>query len=246
MTDWAPGPDARRSVYEHLQSSSASRTGPPTPAITATTAARRLRRYLAATAAAQFAPSTTAGTPCRSSRSSRGATSASSSVIAKNDENMSMSTNDVLTHKRETTTADGRRRRRAAARHGRRRRCEWMIAAIEPANRVVQRLVVKQGRRQGVKDDMTTHEVRREGVRGHARGERARPRPSDLSECAEVRHSRSLWHAVECHVGSDAGDRNGEDLGGRRARGESSVVASSSASRRARAPLSLSHSLVPR
>ena len=143
VADWAPGPDARLSVYEHLQSSGASRTGPPTPPVTATTAARRLRRYLAATAAAQFAPSTTAGTTCRSSRSSRGATSASSSVIAKNDENMSMSTNGVLTHKKETQTADGRRRRRATARHGHRRRCEWMIAAIEPANRVVQRLVVK-------------------------------------------------------------------------------------------------------
>ena len=94
------------------------------PCLTTKTAARRRRRYLAAAAAARSVPSTATGTTCRSSRSSCGATSASSSNIAKNDENMSMSTNGVLTHKTETKTADGRRRLRAAARHGCRRRRE--------------------------------------------------------------------------------------------------------------------------
>ena len=49
---------------------------------------------------------------------------------------------------------------------------------------------LRQGRRQGVKDDMTTHEVRREGVREHARGKRERPRQSDHSQGAEARRSK--------------------------------------------------------
>ena len=78
------------------------------PCLTRKAAGCRRRRYLATAAAARSVPSTATGTACRSSRSSCGATSASSSNIAKNDANMSMSTGSVLTHKRETKTADGR------------------------------------------------------------------------------------------------------------------------------------------